>query len=104
MSTCCSPTMMPDSGHKQADRAKVLSVLDKPGMRNIVTTMLERGPCINSYDLVKQVPPEELGALLSDLRSVGLVQGEIGKVPCFCVNQKTLADIGELTELLDQSI
>ncbi len=102
MSTCCSPTMMPDSGHKKADRAKVLSVFEKPGMLNILTTMLERGPCINSYDLVKQLPAAELRTFLSELRSVGLVQGEIGNAPCFCVNQKTLAEIGELTHMLDQ--
>lgn len=95
---------MPDTGSSQADKAKVLLVLEKPGMRALLSKMLELGPCINSFDLEQNVPVEKLQTRLSDLRAVGLVQGEIVGAPCFCVNQKTLARIQELTHKLDQPI
>lgn len=95
---------MPDTGNSQADKAQVLSVLEKPGMRALLTKMLELGPCISSFDLEKSVPAAELQARLADLRAVGLVQGEIRGAPCFCVNQKTLAQFAELSRKSNQPI
>ena len=82
---------MPDTGNASADTARVLAVLNKTGMRSLLLKMQELGPCISSFSLIENVPVAELRARLEDLRSVGLVQGETQGLPCFCVNQKTLA-------------
>ncbi len=96
MSTCCSPTSIPETGNASADKARVLTVLNKPGMRTLIQKMQELGPCINSFRLTENMPIAELRARLEDLRSVGLVQGEIRGAPCFCVNEKTMALVADI--------
>ncbi len=87
---------MPETGNAHADKARVLSVLNKPGMRTLLLNMQKRGPCINSFSLNDNMPVAELRARLEELRSVGLVQGEIHGAPCFCVNEKTMALVSAL--------
>jgi hypothetical protein len=97
MSTCCSPTSMPNSGDDALNKRLVLSVLDRPGMRSLLSKMLEIGPCISSFNLENEMPKAELIARLSELRAVGLVQGVTQGSPCFCVNQKTLSFCSEIS-------